>query len=114
MTYKIRLNRYPDCWLKVRRAIYRVTAGHCERCGRYVSQRRYTIHHIGAPYADGRPGNPADKHDIRRENLAMLCEQCHCEIEPFRAVMNKVEKKRKSKRKLHAALGIGTGLVVVQ
>jgi hypothetical protein len=113
VTYKIRLNRYPDCWLKVRHAIYRVTSGHCERCGRYVSPRRYTIHHIGAPYADGRPGNPTDKHDIRRENLVMLCNQCHCAIDPSRAGLLKVKKKRDHKRKVHAAWGVGTGLVVV-
>jgi hypothetical protein len=113
MSYKIVLNRYPRCWGKVRGVLYRVTAGRCERCGRYVSPRKFTIHHVGAPYADGRPGDSRDKHDIRRENLAMLCEQCHCSLEPFRSVMKKKEKKRASKRSLHAALHVGTGLVIV-
>jgi hypothetical protein len=74
MTHKIRPHRYPRGWPRVRRTIYRLVGGHCERCGRYVSPRRFTIHHIGTAYADGRPGDPTDKHDIRRENLVMLCD----------------------------------------
>ena len=39
-----------------------------------------SVHHIGAPLATGtgwKRGNPCDKHDVRRENLAALCWTCH-------------------------------------
>lgn len=36
-----------------------------------------TVHHIGVPYPDGRPGNPHDKMDCREENLVALCNRCH-------------------------------------
>ena len=36
-----------------------------------------TVAHLGAPHADGRPGNKHDKMDVRDENLAALCQACH-------------------------------------
>lgn len=36
-----------------------------------------TVHHIGVPYPDGRPGNPHNKMDCREENLVALCNRCH-------------------------------------
>lgn len=36
-----------------------------------------TVHHIGVPYPDGRPGNPHDKMDVRPENLIAVCQRCH-------------------------------------
>lgn len=36
-----------------------------------------TVAHLGAPLADGTPGNPHDKFDCRGENLAALCQRCH-------------------------------------
>lgn len=36
-----------------------------------------TTAHIGAPHADGRPGNKHDKADCRDENLQFLCQACH-------------------------------------
>jgi hypothetical protein len=36
-----------------------------------------TVHHIGAPYPDGRKGDPHDKMDNRSENLICLCNRCH-------------------------------------
>lgn len=36
-----------------------------------------TVHHIGADYPDGRPGDPRDKMDCRDENLIALCQRCH-------------------------------------
>lgn len=36
-----------------------------------------TVHHIGVPYPDGRPGDPHDKMDVRPENLVALCQRCH-------------------------------------
>ena len=36
-----------------------------------------TVHHIGAAYPDGSPGDPHDKMDCRDENLVALCQRCH-------------------------------------
>lgn len=36
-----------------------------------------TVAHLGAPHADGRPGDKHDKMDCRDENLAALCQRCH-------------------------------------
>ena len=36
-----------------------------------------TTAHLGAPHADGRPGDKHDKMDCRDENLVMLCQRCH-------------------------------------
>ena len=36
-----------------------------------------TVAHLGTPHADGTPGNKHDKHDVRPENLAALCNRCH-------------------------------------
>ena len=78
--------RYPACWPKVSRLIRRLAGNRCEWCGiangaPLPSGRPgkvvLTVAHLGTPYADGRPGNKHDKHDIRRENLAALCQACH-------------------------------------
>lgn len=38
-----------------------------------------TVAHLGAPLPGEPPwhGNPHDKHDVRQENLAALCQRCH-------------------------------------
>lgn len=108
--------KYPNCWPKVTYVIKRLARFHCERCGQKKSKsfyRQLTVHHIGAPYADGRPGNPRDKHDIRRENLIVLCNRCHDEVEPKRKKYRRKDEKRMSKVARHRALGVGTGLVVI-
>ncbi len=69
--------RYPSCWPKVSRLIRTLANGRCEYCERPFKLTKLTTHHIGVPYADGKPGNRHDKHDIRRENLAALCQSCH-------------------------------------
>ncbi len=79
-------SRYPTNWAKVSRTIRRIAGWRCEWChvangvplpsgrkGKVV----LTVAHLGTPYADGRPGNKHDKHDVRRENLAALCQACH-------------------------------------
>ena len=81
---------YPDNWDKVSRAIRRIVGWRCEWCGvkngvPLPSGRDgkvvLTVAHLGAPLATGtsgwRPGDKHDKHDIRRENLAALCQACH-------------------------------------
>jgi hypothetical protein len=83
-------NRYPSSWRKVSLTIRRLAGWRCEWCqiengaplpsgraGRVV----LTVAHLGTPYADGRPGDKHDKHDIRRENLAALCARCHLKFD---------------------------------
>ena len=78
-------NRYPSTWGKVSRVIRRVAGQRCEWChvenGAPLPSGRdgkvvLTVAHLGTPYANG-PGDKHDKHDIRRENLAALCQACH-------------------------------------
>ena len=93
----MRINKlkYPYNWKKVTRTIRRIAGGRCEQCGKPFID---SIHHIGAPYADGKPSNPRDKHDLRRENLIALCLDCHDAIDQIRAKRDKDKKKRKRKR----------------
>ena len=114
--------RYPVGWKRVSAALRRVK-GHCEHCG---SNERLTVHHRGIPYADGKPGNPKDKHDLRIENLQVLCVPCHNEVDrvypplsPTRQEKQRRRREHKRERKLaaieaHRSLGIGTGLVLYQ
>lgn len=86
----MRKSDYPDNWDKVSLTIRRIARWRCEWCGipngvPLPSGRDglvvLTVAHLGAPLATGdrgwRPGNKHDKHDIRRENLAALCQKCH-------------------------------------
>lgn len=81
MDYK----RYPDGWKKISLTIRRVAGNRCEFCGvpngaPLPSGRSgkvvLTVAHLGIPYAN-KPGDKHDKHDVRRENLAALCQSCH-------------------------------------
>ena len=81
--------RYPHNWPKVSRTIRRIAGWQCEWChipnGVPLPSGRagnvvLTVAHLGAPLATGngwRPGDKHDKHDVRRENLAALCQACH-------------------------------------
>ena len=100
---------YPRCWKKVSLIIRRLAHGRCEWCRQRCRMWELSVHHLGAPYADGKPGDAHDKHDLRRENLVALCWDCH------RAADAKTYarcKERKAKREQHASLGVGTGLVI--
>ncbi len=78
--------RYPAGWPKVSRTIRRIAGNRCEWCqipnGAPLPSGRpgkvvLTVAHLGTPYANGRPGDKHEKHDVRRENLAALCQACH-------------------------------------
>ena len=80
---------YPANWPKVSRTIRRIAGNQCEWCyipnhvplpsgrpGKVV----LTVAHLGAPRPTGdgwTKGDKHDKHDVRRENLAALCQACH-------------------------------------
>jgi len=106
--------KYPRCWKRVSRLIRKLANGHCEWCGQLCDT--LSVHHIGTrrPTGNGwKNGNPCDKHDIRRENLAALCERCHDQADAhIRRKCGKARAKRAAKREAHQALGIGTGLLV--
>jgi hypothetical protein len=105
--------KYPRCWKRASRIIRSLANGVCQRCGQACDFLE--VHHVGAPFANGKPGNPHDKHDLRRENLLPICYTCHDELEHVGAIRHKQKARRKKRRarvEAHRALGIGTGLVI--
>lgn len=95
---------YPVNWQLVSILIKRLMPC-CERCGISSRYARMSVHHCGVPFANGRPGSTRDKHDLRRENLMVLCKPCHWLAD------QELRCKANTKRKKHRALGVGTGLV---
>ena len=104
-------SRYPPNWRKVSRTIRRVAGWRCEQChvcnGRTDAtghKVQLSVHHIGVPYADGRTGDPHEKHYIRRENLIALCERCHEQADQAFHRRNDRQQRilRRWRRRLHA------------
>lgn len=56
-----------------------------------------TTAHLGTPKADGTPGDKHDKMDVRKENLAALCQRCHLRFDieehKLNAARTRLEKK---------------------
>lgn len=99
---------YPHSWPKVSRTIRRIAGYRCEWCQRpfgtvYPDGRPVilSVHHIGAAYANGNPGNPHDKHDLRRENLVALCDVCHqqADLSLVRELQHKQRLRKQSKKR---------------
>ena len=106
---------YPRNWQVVSKILIRII-GECQCCG---SQENLTVHHAGIPFADGRPNSSRNKHDLRLENLIVLCAPCHLHIELATIRIEGLQPgapgtglayKRKQRRR-HRKLNIGTGLV---
>lgn len=112
--------RYPHNWPKVSRLIRRIAGNRCEWCGvenhtplksgaTYKKGKRkgqpclviLTVAHLGVSYADGKPGDPHDKHDIRRENLAALCQKCHLGHD----LPEHIENRKRNRKKAAMAAG---------
>lgn len=86
-------HRYPTAWAKISLTIRRIAGWRCEFCGvpngsplpsGRAGKVVLTVAHLGAPLATGdgwRPGDPHDKHDVRRESLAALCQACHLRLD---------------------------------
>jgi len=79
-------SRYPADWEQISQRIrFERAGGKCEQCGAVNNQPHpltgnkvvLTVHHIGVAHADGSPGSPHDKMDVREENLIALCQRCH-------------------------------------
>lgn len=74
---------YPPNWPRIRALIVKREQGCCAWCRAANGQLHprtgsvvvLTIAHLGPPYAQG--GDKHEKHDIRAENLAALCQACH-------------------------------------
>jgi hypothetical protein len=106
--------RYPTNWRKVSLLIRRLAGWRCEWCmipngvplpsGR-AGKVVLTVAHLGTPYVDGRPGNKHDKHDIRRENLAALCQACHLRYDLDEHIEHAKETRQRKKRELAQAGG---------
>lgn len=102
-------HKYPRCWPRVSRIIRRLANGRCAWCRQRCRMWELSVHHLGAPYASGKPGDSSDKHDIRRENLVALCWDCHRTAD---APIFEQGKQRRVQRERHASLGVGTGLMI--
>lgn len=107
-------SRYPHNWPKVSRIIRRIAGNQCEWChvhnGEPLPSGRtgkvvLTVAHLGAPYADGKPGDKHDKHDIRRENLAALCQACHLRYDLDEHIQHARETRQRKKREQIAGSG---------
>ena len=77
---------YPAGWARISERIrFGRARGRCEWCGAAHGRQHpqtdsmvvLTTAHLGTPFPDGRPGDKTDKHDVRAENLAALCQWCH-------------------------------------
>jgi hypothetical protein len=108
------MSRYPPGWKKISLAIRRVAGWKCEWCsipnGAPLPSGRkgkvfLTVAHIGAPYPDGRPSDKRDKHDVRRENLACLCQACHLRFDIDEHVEHAKETRQRKKREAARAAG---------
>jgi hypothetical protein len=107
---------YPHNWHKVSKKLRDLT-GRCELCGVEYEPKKLSVHHKGAPYPDGRPGDPRDKHDLRLCNLSVICLWCHDALDGTLHIGKTKAKQRQRRRERlarHRALGVGTGLVLYQ
>lgn len=111
---------YPPNWPKVSLTIRRIAGWCCEWCGipngvPLPSGRNgcvvLTVAHLGTPYPNGRPGDKHDKHDIRRENLAALCQRCHLRYDLEDHIRHAKETRTRKKRE--AALKAGQLVLVL-
>src|SRR5689334_20374055 len=82
----MRRDAYPPDWDAIALALKEAADWRCQDCGMQcrrpgepfdTHRRTMSVHHVGAPHADGTPGDPHDKRDCRPENLLALCARCH-------------------------------------
>lgn len=79
------MKRYPSDWKAISLRIRQREGWRCKHCGaengkpnpRTGSIVILTVAHLGTPHPDGTAGAKHDKHDVRDENLAALCQACH-------------------------------------
>jgi len=110
-------SRYPGEWDAISRRIRTGRAGNaCEWCGAANGRPHpvtgstviLTVAHLGTPHADGTPGDKHDKHDVRGENLAALCQRCHLNYDRADHVANAAATRRR-KREQAGQLAMAVG-----
>lgn len=80
---RVQIARHPDGRWIVQDDLENMNASIAEGEGwadprvRHWSRVVLTTAHLGAPHADGTPGDKHEKRDCRPENLAALCNRCH-------------------------------------
>jgi hypothetical protein len=97
--------RYPADWKAISLRIREREQWRCKWCGaengkphpRTGSKVVLTVAHLGTPHADGLPGDKHDKHDVRDENLAALCQACHLAYDLRDHMRNAAETRRRKK-----------------
>ena len=83
---------YPAGWTRISERIrFGRARGRCEWCGAENGKPHpaspvgsivvLTVAHLGTVFPDGIPGDKRDKHDVRGENLAALCQRCHLDYD---------------------------------
>lgn len=98
-------SRYPENWKAISLAIREREGWQCKWCGAINGQPHpdtgskvvLTVAHLGAPHADGRPGNKHEKLDVRPENLASLCQRCHLNFDRDEHMENAARTRRRKK-----------------
>lgn len=111
------MNRYPPGWSKISRTIRRIAGYRCEWCripyGVPLPSGRkgnvvLSVTHLGAPRPTGdgwTSGDKHDKHDVRRENLACLCQACHLRYDIDEHVAHARETRHRKAREQALAAG---------
>jgi hypothetical protein len=107
-------SRYPPDWREISLRVRIEANWRCEWCGA-VNGRDHpetgsrvvlTVAHLGAEREDGSPGDKHDKMDVRRVNLAALCQRCHLNFDRDEHLANARETRRR-KREAAGQLVLG-------
>lgn len=106
-------DRYPADWPAISHYIrFERAGGRCEGSPAYPDCRAehgqphpvtgskvvLTTAHIGAPLADGSPGDKHDKLDCREENLRSWCQRCHLYYDIDEHMANAAATRRRKRR----------------
>lgn len=98
-------SRYPKNWKEISLSIRERDGWQCKWCGAKNGEPNpvtgsrvvLTVAHLGAPRADGTPGDKRDKMDVRLENLAALCQKCHLDFDCDEHARSAAETRRRRK-----------------
>lgn len=101
----MRLNDYPPDWHAISARVRQRNGGRCEWCNAVNGQPHpvtgsrvvLTVAHLGTVHADGSPGDKHDKFDVREENLASLCMNCHLRFDLPDHMRNASETRRRKR-----------------
>jgi len=100
-------SHYGSNWAKISLTIRRIAGQRCEFCGVLngsplpsgrAGKVVLTVAHLGTPYANGVASSKHDKHDVRRENLAALCQSCHINYDIDEHIAHARETRQRKRR----------------